>query len=283
MKIFVTGGTGYIGSHTVVELQKNGYDVIIADNLVNSSMDVLDGIEKISGIRPEFEEIDLTDGEGARNALMAPLHGHSVLMIEGTPLLVHHDAVRLEGMVAGAVEFLRKEPFRRAKGVCRIDDDKVIDRFTAADELQGIFKMDVDTAVIQAAGIAGQEVAARFNDGRIHFYKVNGFDAVIARQFPHDTAVAGADDKDVAAVLMDRHGYMGNHFVVNEFIPFRQHDISVQGEDTAKFRCFKNIDMLELALTGIKMAIDTDAVFYIRCMKFTEPKFHISFPLISVH
>ena len=55
MKIFVTGGTGYIGSHTVVELQKNGYDVIIADNLVNSSMDVLDGIEKISGIRPEFE------------------------------------------------------------------------------------------------------------------------------------------------------------------------------------------------------------------------------------
>ena len=62
MKIFVTGGTGYIGSHTVVELQKNGYDVIIADNLVNSSLDVLDGIEKITGIRPEFEEIDLTDG-----------------------------------------------------------------------------------------------------------------------------------------------------------------------------------------------------------------------------
>ena len=59
MKIFVTGGTGYIGSHTVVELQKNGYDVIIADNLVNSSLDVLDGIEKITGIRPEFEEIDL--------------------------------------------------------------------------------------------------------------------------------------------------------------------------------------------------------------------------------
>lgn len=63
MKIFVTGGTGYIGSHTVVELQQNGYDVIIADNLVNSSIDVLDGIEKITGIRPEFEEIDLTDRE----------------------------------------------------------------------------------------------------------------------------------------------------------------------------------------------------------------------------
>ena len=67
MKIFVTGGTGYIGSHTVVELQKNGYDVIIADNLVNSSLDVLDGIEKITGIRPEFEEIDLTDREVTRD------------------------------------------------------------------------------------------------------------------------------------------------------------------------------------------------------------------------
>ena len=67
MKIFVTGGTGYIGSHTVVELQKNGYDVIIADNLVNSSLEVLDGIEKITGIRPEFEEIDLTDGEVTRD------------------------------------------------------------------------------------------------------------------------------------------------------------------------------------------------------------------------
>lgn len=63
MKIFVTGGTGYIGSHTVVELQQSGYDVIIADNLCNSNIHVLDGIEKITGIRPEFEQIDLTDVE----------------------------------------------------------------------------------------------------------------------------------------------------------------------------------------------------------------------------
>lgn len=48
MKIFVTGGTGYIGSHTVVELQQNGYDVVIVDNLCNSNIGVLDGIEKIT-------------------------------------------------------------------------------------------------------------------------------------------------------------------------------------------------------------------------------------------
>ena len=51
MKIFVTGGTGYIGSHTVVELQQNGYDVVIVDNLCNSNIGVLDGIENLSGFR----------------------------------------------------------------------------------------------------------------------------------------------------------------------------------------------------------------------------------------
>lgn len=60
-KILVTGGTGYIGSHTTVELQKAGYEVVIIDNLSNSNIGVLDGIEKITGIRPEFVEGDVTD------------------------------------------------------------------------------------------------------------------------------------------------------------------------------------------------------------------------------
>lgn len=60
-RILVTGGTGYIGSHTVVELQAAGYDVVIIDNLSNSNREVLDGIEKISGIRPAFVEGDCTN------------------------------------------------------------------------------------------------------------------------------------------------------------------------------------------------------------------------------
>lgn len=59
--ILVTGGTGYIGSHTVVELQNAGYNVIIVDNLSNSSLEVIDNIEKISKIRPIFYNIDITD------------------------------------------------------------------------------------------------------------------------------------------------------------------------------------------------------------------------------
>lgn len=60
-KILVTGGTGYIGSHTTVELQNAGYEVVIVDNLSNSNIKVLNGIEAITGIRPAFEEVDCTD------------------------------------------------------------------------------------------------------------------------------------------------------------------------------------------------------------------------------
>lgn len=65
-KILVTGGTGYIGSHTTVELQKAGYDVVIIDNLSNSNIEVLDGIEAITGIRPVFVKGDCTDIETLR-------------------------------------------------------------------------------------------------------------------------------------------------------------------------------------------------------------------------
>ncbi len=65
-RILVTGGTGYIGSHTVVELHQAGYPVVIIDNLSNSNRAVLDGIEKITGIRPDFVEADCTDIEALK-------------------------------------------------------------------------------------------------------------------------------------------------------------------------------------------------------------------------
>ena len=63
MKILVTGGTGFIGSHTVVELQQQGYEVVIVDNLSNSQAGVIDAITSITGIKPHFEQFDLIDRE----------------------------------------------------------------------------------------------------------------------------------------------------------------------------------------------------------------------------
>lgn len=65
-RILVTGGTGYIGSHTTVELQQAGYPVVIIDNLSNSNRDVLDGIERITDQRPDFVEGDCSDMETMR-------------------------------------------------------------------------------------------------------------------------------------------------------------------------------------------------------------------------
>jgi UDP-glucose 4-epimerase len=67
MKILVTGGLGFIGSHTVVELQNTGFDVVVIDDLSNASIAVLEGIEAITGKKPEFEQIDLRDKGAVQN------------------------------------------------------------------------------------------------------------------------------------------------------------------------------------------------------------------------
>ena len=63
-RILVTGGTGYIGSHTIIELYKKGYEIDVLDNLFNSKESVLDRIEEITGKKPRFYKLDLLDYEG---------------------------------------------------------------------------------------------------------------------------------------------------------------------------------------------------------------------------
>lgn len=65
-RVLVTGGCGYIGSHTVVELQKNGFDVVIVDNFSNSKKAVLDRIQQITGTKPTFYKVDMTDKAALR-------------------------------------------------------------------------------------------------------------------------------------------------------------------------------------------------------------------------
>lgn len=67
-KIIVSGGAGYIGSHTAVALQNAGFEVVVFDNLSNSKSDSLDGVMRITGVRPLFEQIDCTDTNALRDA-----------------------------------------------------------------------------------------------------------------------------------------------------------------------------------------------------------------------
>jgi UDP-glucose 4-epimerase len=87
-KVIVTGGTGYIGSHTVVELQNAGYEVLIIDNLSNSNVEVLNGIETITGIRPQFENLDCLDYVGLDRLLSKN---------EGVEAIIHFAASKAVG------------------------------------------------------------------------------------------------------------------------------------------------------------------------------------------
>lgn len=70
MKILVTGGAGYIGSHTCVELLNAGYDVVVVDNLSNSSPKALERVEKITGKPVTFYEADILDKEAMKRSLI---------------------------------------------------------------------------------------------------------------------------------------------------------------------------------------------------------------------
>ncbi|MGB5942834.1 MAG: UDP-glucose 4-epimerase GalE [Leeuwenhoekiella sp.] len=79
MKILVTGGLGFIGSHTVVELQNEGFEVVVIDDLSNSSTDVLDGIEEITGKKPEFHKLDLRDRNAVKDFFASNRDIHGVI------------------------------------------------------------------------------------------------------------------------------------------------------------------------------------------------------------
>jgi UDP-glucose 4-epimerase len=78
-RILITGGLGYIGSHTVVELQEEGFEVVIIDNLSNSNLKSLDNIIKISGITPVFYNVDILDLEALRNIFIKEGNFESVI------------------------------------------------------------------------------------------------------------------------------------------------------------------------------------------------------------
>ena len=82
MNILVTGGTGYIGSHTTVELLQNGHTVEILDNLINSKKSVLDRIEELTGTKPKFHQIDLLDADKL-NQLFEKTHFDLVIHFAG--------------------------------------------------------------------------------------------------------------------------------------------------------------------------------------------------------
>ena len=108
--------------------------------------------------------------------------------------------------------------------------------------------MKVHSPVIKPAGISRKIGTAGFHYHGIHLYQINMADTVISGQFTYNSSVSCSDHKNIPGFFVNSHRYMGNHFVINKFVTFREHYISIQCKNPAKFRCLKNINSLIVAL-----------------------------------
>ena len=109
-KILVTGGTGYIGSHTVVELLNAGYEVEILDNLFNSKIEVLDKIKEITGTKPKFHQVDLLNYEDLKSVFDGA-HFDSVIHFAGLKAVgesVEKPLEYYENNVGGTINLLKR-------------------------------------------------------------------------------------------------------------------------------------------------------------------------------
>lgn len=117
--ILVTGGTGFIGSHTTVELQQAGYNVVIVDNLSNSDESVIGGIEKITGIRPEFEQADCCDLK-AMEGILAKYPVSGIIHFAASKAVgesVHKPLLYYRNNITGLLNLLELMPRYGVKGL----------------------------------------------------------------------------------------------------------------------------------------------------------------------
>ena len=119
---------------------------------------------------------------------------------------------------AAAVELAGEQALGRAERVGGVHDDEVVFFFAPADELERVLKVDVHPAVVHPAGVAGQIGAAGLHHLGVHLHQVDALHPVVAGQLPHHAPVSGTDDQDILGLLVDRHGHMHDHLVIDEFV-----------------------------------------------------------------
>ena len=111
MRILVSGGTGYIGSHTCVELINAGHEVVIFDNLYNSKEEALDKIKEITGVRPKFYKADMTIKEELR-----PIFEENKF-----DAVIHFAGLKAVGeSVAKPLEYYKNNPLQSRLNIIRI-------------------------------------------------------------------------------------------------------------------------------------------------------------------
>lgn len=118
--ILVTGGMGFIGSHTAVELIEAGYKVVIVDDLSNSNIKVLDGIEKITGVRPSFEKVDLRDKQATEEVFKRHSNIEGIIHFAASKAVgesVHKPLLYYRNNIVSLINLLELMPKYDVKGI----------------------------------------------------------------------------------------------------------------------------------------------------------------------
>ena len=170
---------------------------------------------------------------------MASLHCMCIFCVEWTSLLIDHDSILFQRIVTISIEFAGKQSFRWAKRIRRIYDNKIIFCLASSDKTECIFVMKMYSSVIQSACIFRKVCTTCLDNHRIHFYQINVTDPVVSGQLTDNAAISGTNYHYLFCFFMDRHRHMRDHLIINKFVTFCQHYISVQSQNTAKFRCLK--------------------------------------------
>lgn len=227
-----------------------------ADGVPAHPVDVLDGMALLGGkaeepvarwIRRDVRLIDAAYREGIDDALVGALHRVGVLLVERALVLIDHDAVLAQRLVAVAVELLREEALARAERVRRIDDDEVVGVLRVAHILEAVLVVDHDARVAETPRRLRQVLLADLDDELVDLDEVNVAHRRIAQELAHRAAVAAADDEDVVHVGIDAHRHMRDHLVVDELIHLRQHHVAVERQKAAEFLRVEDVDALEFA------------------------------------
>lgn len=201
-RILVTGGTGYIGSHTIIELYKKGYEIDVLDNLFNSKISVLDKIEKIGGKKPKFYKIDLCDYEGMKKVFS---DNHYDLVIHFAGLKAVGESVEkplkyYENNVGGTINLL--------KCMKKHDVHKII--FSSSATVYG----DQDTPKYDETMPTGMGITNPYGETKHVIEEIlkdvaesdPKFEAVILRYFNpvgnHPSGLLGEDPNDIPNNLM---------------------------------------------------------------------------------
>ena len=225
--------------------------------------------------------VDARKGERLDDILVRPLHGERVLLVKGALVLVDHDAVTPQGVVAAAVKLAREQPFARPEGVGGIDDDQIVRILFAAHELDPVLDIDVQARVVQFAGGEGQVAPGNVDDRLVDLRQVDALDLGVACKLAHHAAVARADHQHVFHVRVHRHGGVHHHLVVDEFVLFGQHQVPVQHQHAPEGGGIEHVDALQVALAAVQLLVDADAQLHVFGVFFRKPKIHALPPYLS--